>query len=187
MYECTNVRAYECTNSHRHAAYLQQKAGCIGGPNSRPYRRDAQKHHAPFRDKRCHFWHPLTLFLTPLAPRQPRDCEVRCLGPCSRMPQNLLPSSLPTYILSLSPLSQAQNIASPKMASHDLRAGSAKHGCLYSITTRTSSTTNMDTLPTFYVPLPRRSTSIGQWSKQAVQKAWPGVQARQAEGVGLDW
>ena len=35
----------------------------------------------------------------------------------------------PPHLPSLAPLSQAQNIASPKMASHDPRAGSAKHVC----------------------------------------------------------
>jgi hypothetical protein len=52
--------------------------------------------HAHFRDISCRFRHPLTPFLTPLAPRRPRDREPLLLGKCSRMPRNLLPSpSLP--------------------------------------------------------------------------------------------
>jgi hypothetical protein len=42
----------------------------------------------------------------------------------------------------------------PKMASHDLRAGSAKYRCLCSIVTWTSSATNMDAFPSSCFPLP---------------------------------
>jgi hypothetical protein len=107
-------------------------------------RSDLLPHNAHFRDIGCRFRHPLTLFLTPLAPRRARDHEPQPLGAHSRLPRNLLsshPPPSPAY--PLSPLLQAQNIASPKMASYDLRAGSAKHGCLCSIITWTSSTTNM--------------------------------------------
>jgi hypothetical protein len=122
-------------------------------------------HNAHFRDIGCRFWHPLTPFLTPLAPRGPRDRESLLLGNCSRMPQNLLPS--------LSPLLQAQNIASPKMASYDLRARFAKHGCLCSIITWTSLTTNMDTLPTSCFSLPYYSASIGHTSSHTTFFSFP--------------
>jgi hypothetical protein len=47
------------------------------------------------------------------------------------------------------------------MASHDLRAGSTRHGCLCSIITWTSSTTNMGALPTSCSPLPYHGTLTG--------------------------
>src|SRR2546423_465556 len=40
--------------------------------------------------------------------------------------------------------------------SYDLRSGSAEHGCLCSIITWTSSTTNMDDLPTSCLPVTYR-------------------------------
>jgi len=46
-------------------------------------------HNANFRDNSCHFQHPLTPFLTTLAPRRPRDREPQVLDSCSRMPRNL--------------------------------------------------------------------------------------------------
>jgi hypothetical protein len=55
-------------------------------------------HDAHFRDIGCRFRHPLTPFLTPLAPRGPRDREPLLLGKCSRMPRNLLPSPPPLIL-----------------------------------------------------------------------------------------
>ena len=130
------------------------------------------RHNAHFRDIGRRFRHPLTPFLTPLAPRGPRDREPLLLGKCSRMPRNLLPSRPPPILL-FHPLLQAQNIASPKMASYDLRAGFAKQGCLCSIITWTSSTTNMDTLPTSCFPLPCCSSSIGDTSSHTTFFLFP--------------
>ena len=75
-------------------------------------------HNAHFRDIGRRFRHPLTPFLTALAPRGARDREPQCLGSCSAMPTEsgaLTPPSLPhpTYP-PCKPLLHAQNIASPK-------------------------------------------------------------------------
>jgi hypothetical protein len=83
------------------------------------------------------------------------------------------PPPLPPTYPSLSPLLLAQNIASPKMASYNLRAGFAKHGCLCSIITWTSSTTNMDPLPTSCFPLPCCSPSIGHTSSHTTFSPFP--------------
>ena len=53
------------------------------------------QHNGHFRDNGCRFRPPLTLFLTPLAPRRPRDREPLFLGLCSQMPRILLPSPHP--------------------------------------------------------------------------------------------
>jgi hypothetical protein len=73
-----------------------------GGAARQPQRSSAPAtillHNAHFRDIGCRFRPPLTPFLTPLAPRGPRDREPLLLGKCSRMPRNLLPSPFPFSI-----------------------------------------------------------------------------------------
>jgi hypothetical protein len=59
------------------------------------------------------------------------------------------------------------------MASHDLRAGSAKHRCLCSIVTWTSSATNMDALPSSGFPLSCCGTSIGHTSSHTTFFPFP--------------
>src|SRR5277367_6095529 len=74
------------------------------------------QHNAHFGDKGYRFEPPLTLFLTPLAPRRPRDGEPLFLG---------WYSPFTTFA--------GPKYRKPKMASHDLRARSFEDGCLCSI------------------------------------------------------
>jgi hypothetical protein len=86
-------------------------------------------HSAHFRDNSCRFGPPLTLFLTLLAPRRPRDLEPLFLSSCSQNEVSC-PSNNPP---SLSPLFAGPKYRKPKMVSHDLRAWSFKDGCLCNI------------------------------------------------------
>ena len=103
---------------------------------------------AHFRDNSCRFRHPWTPFLTTLAPCRLRDREPQVLGTRCPMSQILLPPPSHPATLSFTTFA-GPKYCGPKMASHDLRAGSAKHGCLIAWT---SSTTNMGALPTFPLP-----------------------------------
>src|SRR5271155_4443233 len=71
------------------------------------------QHNDHFRDNGCRFGPPLTLFLTPLAPRRPRDREPLFLGlvQSNATKSATLPPNNPP---SLSPLFAGPNIVSPK-------------------------------------------------------------------------
>ena len=65
---------------------LNQRASCAKQKNMLETSGHAMRilhRNAHFRDKGCRFKPPSTLFLTPLAPRRPRDREPLFLGLCS--------------------------------------------------------------------------------------------------------
>jgi hypothetical protein len=64
--------------------------------------------------------------------------------------------------------------AGPKMASHDLRTGSFKDGCLCSIITWASSTTDMGALPPPRFPFPFRTVLASHTSSHTAVVPFPG-------------